>query len=365
MREVDGSRLEAVPRLGGVPALDGLRGVAVLLVMAYHAKIPGFDGGNAGVDVFFVLSGFLITTLLLEERATAGSIRLGAFYMRRVLRLYPALVAACIVATVLAALKIKVFDASTSSLSTTVEAVPFALFYTMNFARALDWTGGGFLGHTWSLAIEEQFYLVWPLVVIVVLRRRTESAIGWIALVCAVGSAILRLSLQLGGAEPETLYNFTLTHVDGIFLGCAVAVMRRTVPGMFRRLGSMRLAVLAIAGAAAMVLVGKSMNSYGFAVVVATSALLVAHLLSQPDSSIVTALSHRVPVEIGRRSYGLYLYHWPIFLFLGVDTRVWMVMLGFGASFAAAWLSYAIVEEPFLRLKARWSTRRTATAPAT
>ena len=144
--------------------------------MGFHAGIAGFHGGRAGVDVFFVISGFLITTLLLVERDRSGRIGLGAFYMRRVLRLYPALLAAVAGALLLAYLKMPVFDASSASFDDTLEGTPFALFYTMNLARAADWSSGGFLGHTWSLAIEEQFYLVWPVVVILVLRRRRARA---------------------------------------------------------------------------------------------------------------------------------------------------------------------------------------------
>src|SRR6056297_2719343 len=194
--------------LGRVASLDGLRAIAVLLVMAYHASITGFDGRNSGVDVFFVLSGFLITVLLLGERTRNGAIQLGAFYMRRALRLSPALVAAVVFAIALAALKMPVFDASSDSLRNTLEMTPFTLLYTANIPRTFGWNGGGFLGHTWSLAIEEQFYLVWPVVVIFVMRRRSSPAmLGWIALGCAVSSAVLRAGLDLAGVRGEGLYN--------------------------------------------------------------------------------------------------------------------------------------------------------------
>ena len=169
--------------LGHVPALDGVRGLGVLAVMGFHAVLPGFAGGDSGVDVFFVLSGFLITSLLLDEQHRSGRIGLAGFYMRRALRLYPALIVTIVGAIALAWARIPIFDASRRGLDATLEAVPYTLFYTMNIPRAAGWTGGGMLGHAWSLAIEEQFYLLWPPVVIALTRGRERVALlGWLAL---------------------------------------------------------------------------------------------------------------------------------------------------------------------------------------
>jgi peptidoglycan/LPS O-acetylase OafA/YrhL len=345
--------------LGRVPSLDGIRAAAVLMVMAYHARIPGFDGGNTGVDVFFVLSGFLITVLLLSERSRNGSIGLGAFYMRRALRLYPALVAGVLFSIALAALKMPLFNASSTSLRSTLEMAPFSLLYTANIPRALDWNGGGFLGHTWSLAIEEQFYLVWPLVVIWVMGRRTSAAtLGWIALACAVTSAALRAGLDLAGFRSEGLYNATFTHVDGIFAGCALAVVWVMRPDLLAKFATWWLSLAAFAVSAIVVVHGQNMNVYGFAVVVVSTLVLLCHLLVRSTSPMSELFSHRALVAIGQRSYGLYLYHWPIFLFLGLDLRLHVLALGFGGSFAVAWLSYAYIEVPFLRMKRRWDTAR-------
>lgn len=351
-QSVVGARL-----LGKVPSLDGMRAVAVLVVMAFHADVPGFLGGRAGVDVFFVLSGFLITTLLLQEKGSSGHIRLGAFYMRRILRLYPALIAAVLLAIVLAALKVPIFDASTLSLTTTVKASPLALFYTMNIGRAAGWTGGGFLGHTWSLAIEEQFYLVWPLIVIVVMRRRSSPVLlGWLALACALTSAGVRAALTLAGFSEEMLYNATFSHVDGIFLGCAAAVLWLARPELLARCAGPWKALAAVSVAAVLVIHGQNMNTYGFLLIGIASVVVLADVLYRRESTMSRALSHPAAVSVGRRSYGLYLYHWPIFLFIGIDTRPMIVMLGFGMSFAAAWVSFALIEQPFLRMKGRWAS---------
>ncbi len=347
-------------RFGHVPALDGIRAVAVVLVMCFHAHVPGFSGGDAGVDVFFALSGFLITTLLLEEHQTSGRIALSSFYARRALRLYPALLAAAVLAIALAALRIPIFDAA-SAVGTTVRGLPFSLFYTMNIARAADWTSGGYLGHTWSLAIEEQFYLVWPFVVVVLLRRSTPATLGWIAAGLALASASVRAGLDLSGVDKDLLFNATFSHVDGIFAGCALALVWRRHPELLRRVSGPLLVALAVGAAIAVVVLGRAMNVVGYATVVVATLVVIGHVLTQPTSVLSRAFATRPATEIGKRSYGLYLYHWPIFLFLGIDTRPHILVLGFGGAFAAAWLSYALVERPFLRLKDRWAVSRPAT----
>jgi peptidoglycan/LPS O-acetylase OafA/YrhL len=351
------------PGLRHQPALDGLRAVAVLLVMAYHIKLPGFHGGRAGVDMFFVLSGFLITALLLDEHAQTGRIRLRAFYMRRILRLYPALIAAAALAVGLAALRMPIFDAGSRALRTTLEGSPFALLYTMNIARAAGWTGGGFLAHTWSLAIEEQFYLVWPPIVLLVMRRSRPALVGGIALLCALTSAVLRAGLYGAGVATSVLFNATFSHVDGIFAGCALGVAWTVRRDIVRRIAHPIAAAGAAIAAIVVIVHGQNMYTYGFLVVVIATVLVSAHLLTRPESRMSALLSTRAPVAIGKRSYGLYLYHWPIFLFIGADTRPVMLVLAFGSSFAAAWLSYRLIETPFLRMKQRWTTRPSADEP--
>jgi peptidoglycan/LPS O-acetylase OafA/YrhL len=335
----------------------------VVLVLAVHADLVA--GGGVGVDVFFVLSGFLITSLLLDEHRRTGVVRLGAFYMRRALRLYPALLVGVAGALALSLLTIPVFHASAATLAKTLRGTPFALFYTMNIARATGWSLGGYLGHTWSLAIEEQFYLVWPVVVILVMRRRTGPALlGWIALACAVTSAALRAVLYGAGFDPEMLYNATFSHVDGIFAGCAFAVLWSQRTGVVRRLAHPALTAGALGVGTATVLRAQWMNTVGHPLVAAATVVVLAAVLTRPTSRLSAVLSHPVAVAIGRRSYGIYLYHYPIFRFLDPGHRLRVIVLGSALSFAAAWISYAVVERPFLALKRRWETKP-ATAPQT
>ena len=349
------AQVERTRRFGHVRPLDGLRAAAVLLVLGYHAGLPGFVGGRAGVDMFFVLSGFLITSLLLDEHRRMGSIRLGAFYARRALRLYPALLVTVAGALTLAFLKMPVFHASADSFRATLHGTPFALFYTMNVARATGWTSGGLLGHAWSLAIEEQFYLVWPVVVILALRRRCERArLGWIALASALASALLRSGLAHAGMSSETLYNATFSHVDGIFAGCAFAVLWSERPQFVRSLAGPALTAAAVGALGAVVVAGQQMGTLEFPVAVVATVVVVAALLTRPASRLAAALGSPAAVAVGQRSYGIYLYHWPIFIFLGLRTPMKAVVFGLPLSLAAAWISYALIEAPFLALKRRW-----------
>ena len=343
-------------RLGHIRPLDGLRAIAVLLVLGVHAGLPGFRNGGVGVDVFFVLSGFLITSLLLDEHRATGTIRLGAFYVRRALRLYPALLMLVAGSITLALVFVHGLHGNAAALSETLRSTPLALFYTMNVGRASGLTVGGFLDHTWSLAIEEQFYLLWPVVVVVLLRRRTGRAtLGWLALGCALASATLRTGLGTAGFDAQMLYNATFSHVDGIFAGCAFAALWWRRPDLVRRLAHPVVTAVAVGGGAALVAFGGRAGSLLFTLVAAATVAVLAAVLTRPSGPLSTALSHPVPVAVGQRSYGLYLYHYPIFLFLGVPRHL-HIAPAFVLSFLAAWISYAVIERPFLRMKRRWET---------
>ncbi len=202
---------------------------------------------------------------------------------------------------------------------------------------------------------------MWPVVVILVLRGRAGPArLGWIALACALTSAALRAGLDAAGFSAEMLYNATFSHVDGIFAGCAFAVLWSQRPDLARRMAHPTLTATAVGMGGAVMLWGQRMNTAGYLLVVVATVVVLAAVLTRPASRLSAALSHPAPVAIGRRSYGIYLYHWPIFLFLGIDTRPHVLALGFALSFAAAWISYAFVEAPFLAMKRRWEARPAA-----
>ena len=341
------------------PALDGLRALAVIGVWLFHDG--HLVGGYLGVDLFFVLSGFLLTSLLLVEWRTAGRIDLGAFWIRRARRLLPALF------LVLAAV---VGYAATLAAPTELETIRedglATLGYVANWhaiASGSDYWAlfGGArspLDHAWSLAIEEQFYLVWPLVAILVLRlaRGRRGALLTVCLALALASAVAMLLLF----DPEAsarAYQGTDTRATALLVGAAFAC--RAAPG--RMLGRSSVSpwldgagLVALVGLAVawVLLKGESPLLYrgGFWLTQAAVLVLIAAATEAPTGRLARALGSAPLVAIGRVSYGVYLWHWPIFVVLRPE-RVGFDGLGLTAlrALATAVLaatSYALVEKP-------------------
>jgi peptidoglycan/LPS O-acetylase OafA/YrhL len=359
--------------LGHRPALDGLRAVAVLAVMAHHSG-GLIRGGWLGVDVFFTLSGFLITILLLEEHTRTGTIAIGRFYVRRALRLLPALVAFLIFWG-------GVFFAMSPSRDWPVILAYLlgVLFYVTNWLN-IYWMAGP-LGHTWSLAIEEQFYLVWPVTLLLLLRWiRHSPLIVVMLLTAAAGSLALRLALNLvPGPQMNRILAGTDTHADGLLIGAALAVwLHRQVggsdPGLLRRAG----VTCSTLGLPALLLVAP-LAGYGWGVTalaaLASSGVILGVVAGA--SSVTRCLEFAWLVRIGQISYGMYLWHWPVFRWLSVlpvpgqpAAPAWRTALAWALTFTCAGLSYALIERPCLAYKARWSatppplTRAPLTDPA-
>lgn len=342
------SDVAAIRRLGYVRPLDGVRALAVLAVMGTHTDLMGFAGGIAGVDIFFVLSGFLITTLLLEEHSDHGRLFLGRFYGRRALRLFPALFAMLAVVTLYALLV-----ADPDQQSDLLKEVLAAGTYTTNFA----WIHGVedvFLGHTWSLALEEQFYLVWPLIVIVCLKVRGELALllTTVFFVCMIVALRLWTEISVWGL-------FSL-RPDAILIGCIAALLRRR----YRSASSLASSAPLLLASCVVLLVAVVTRGWlgrtdglGTVTVAVAAAILTLGLVDQPTSLLGRAMSLRPMQEIGRRSYGLYIWHLPIFRYIaGEDLGLpdpLIVGMKYGLTFLVAWLSFALVETPALRLKNR------------
>jgi peptidoglycan/LPS O-acetylase OafA/YrhL len=328
----------APSRIGG---LDGLRAIAVAAVVTYHLGYDWLPGGFLGVDLFFVISGFLITTLLLAELEKRGRIDLGAFYLRRAKRLLPALF------LVLAVTLLIVATIATDVAQQTVRDTPAALLYASNWwAIAQDQSyfelvgRGNMLAHLWSLAVEEQFYLVWPAVlgVIVVLAPRLgirrRSLVRGVALGGAALSAAWMAVIAVGAGmpidtDPTRVYFGADTHASSVLLGAALATSwqvlrfrRDVVPGARR--------VLGVGGGIALALTGwllLTVSEYtewlyrgGFLVVGAVFVAVVA-ASTHPGSPLGPLLDVAPMRWVGERSYGIYLWHWPIFLVTrpGVD----------------------------------------------
>jgi peptidoglycan/LPS O-acetylase OafA/YrhL len=318
--------------LGHRPALDGIRGIAILLVMICHFTGRGLWRGSAavgtaGVEVFFVLSGFLITSLLVEEYAKAGEISLARFYERRARRLLPALallVAVCWLLGVVAGVRQPVLP---------------TLFYYANWTRDL-----GLLGHTWSLSVEEQFYIAWPLVLIASLRWRTGPVV-----VAGLGAAASLLA-RFAHHDPWSLYRSTDTEAWGLLLGSLLAILaHRGLPEL--RMPSWMLALL-VAPLFALAFVPGF--DFGYVWVSALAPALAVPLVW--GSCCHGAITWSPLGYLGRRSYGLYLWHAPVILALsstGPLTPVTMP-IAIVLSFVLAELSWRFIESPFLRSRQRF-----------
>lgn len=390
-----------------VPALDGLRAVAVIAVVVYHANHSWLGGGFLGVEVFFVISGYLITLLLTAERERTGSISLSQFWIRRARRLLPALCALLILVVTWTAL----FERERLGLLRG-DAIS-GLLYGANWFQI--WTGSSYtsefafapLRHLWSLAVEEQFYIVWPLVVFVLVRRlrpRKLPAIGGVFVVASLATTVMMALIYKPGPlgeiaqTPEQyitlfgrdilrtdfLYLGTISRAGGLLLGAALATVWR--PWALRRgRASNSAAALDVMGVLALAALGLMMWKFrtvvnvvdvgtqgydllyrgGFFLVGLASVVLIA-TVTHPRSNVGRwVLATPALVWIGRRSYGLYLYHWFVFQAyrklagtpLDVVEFAWLMAI----SVALTELSYRVIEIPARtgQLRALWSQWRT------
>jgi peptidoglycan/LPS O-acetylase OafA/YrhL len=391
---------------GRIPALDGLRGVAILFVLFHHyfqAFLPGTDNwldrsmihiagiGWTGVDLFFVLSGFLITGILLDARASGGSY-FKAFYARRFLRIFPAyylfLFVLFVILPNVGELR------GRADLHALVSDQIWYWTYTNNIHTSIDLNAhyGAFTnGHLWSLAVEEQFYLIWPLVVLLVGARRLAP----VCLVLIVSAFVVRLAIR---DQWLPLFNnsiaahaMTPARMDTLAIGALIAVMMRD---------ERQFALLkrAIAPAAAIGLVGLAVLMISFGAVTLPAfdfwtstvglsmlallfgALVTATVVAQPGSMLHTMGTQPILTIFGKYSYAIYIVHFQLLellrrsirdsgglpLVLGMEWpgRLFFVFIGASMSLAVAWLSWQVYEQHFLKLKRYFRyRRRPAAAP--
>ncbi len=324
-----------------IPALDGLRAVAVVLVVAHHCLVPWFLGGYVGVDVFFVLSGYLITSILIRDQGPAGNLRLGNFYARRLLRLYPALVLFLVTYLVIAP---KIWPDTPH-----IRDALFAGLYVSDYTYAFTKTPK-YLGHTWSLSVEEQFYLTWPLCLAWAVQRYQLEAIRK-GLMLAVVIAIVWRTHNAVVMTSSAYFRFD-TRLPGLLAGCWLAIYLKTEAGAVRPLLEKHLAWIGLVGVIAVATIPNHRN---------TSSML---MLSIPVAEACTMamlygaralpLSHRALVRVGKLSYGIYLWHYPMALLLR-NNLPWQLTtpIVFILSAGAAWISYSTVEASARRIKER------------
>jgi peptidoglycan/LPS O-acetylase OafA/YrhL len=343
--------------------LDGLRGVAILLVLAFHFGL--LPGGSLGVDIFFVLSGFLITSLLAEEWQRRGSISLKQFYLRRVLRLLPAFVALLLVYTVYTLLR-----TPPELWSSRWYALAVAACYVSNWNN-LHGADMSMLGHCWSLSLEEQFYLVWPALLYVMLCKLPRKRILLIVGAGILAAATLRAGMHhqhrlFGTAKIDImrLYAGLDTRADSLLAGClaSLLVTWNLVPRSPTFVKRITLGAPIAVGLIAFCLFWRDMGHTQcydglFTVVAVSVAVVIVRLLVAPAGIGAKILESAPLVGAGRISYGLYLFHVPVIECFGSTNLGWQhpgtTTVVAVLSVAAALLSFYLVERPFLRLKDR------------
>jgi peptidoglycan/LPS O-acetylase OafA/YrhL len=346
-----------------MPGLDGLRAVAVLAVIAYHLQLGWAQGGLLGVGVFFTLSGYLITDLLLGQRDVVGHLRLGDFWIRRARRLLPALflMLAVVVAWV------TLLDRSQlPALRGDVVAAAVYVSNWWNIIREASYFARFGppppLEHLWTLAVEEQFYLVWPLLLWLGLRyARGRYRLAGLTLAAAALSATAMALLYQPGVDPTRVYEGTDTRAFGLLLGAALAMVwpsRRLHADLAlgRRLLLDGVGVVGLVVIALLIWQTDQYSAFlyrGGILLLSVATVMVVAALAHPASLLGPALGWRPLRWIGVRSYGIYLWHWPIIVLTtpnvqrGVNLPV--AILQVGATVAVAALSWRFVEEPIRR----------------
>jgi peptidoglycan/LPS O-acetylase OafA/YrhL len=335
--------------------LDGLRAVAVLLVLGFHGS-QTLPGGWIGVTVFFVISGFLITRLLLVEFTDTGRIDLLSFFIRRGLRLFPALAAAIVVCGAVIAL----VPADRLAVDAWV-AVASTATYTANWLEVFHPEGAGPLIHTWTLSIEEQFYLVWPpcLLALLVHRQSVDRVLS-ILVVALIALVAFRAGFSQIPDDPRQLWFATTTHADSLVIGCILGTLHDLdrLPAINAAAASAAFGCLVVC---ALLLDQFTDFAYygGLTLVALIAAVLLAHVVTSPASGVTRVFSSQGLKTIGQRSYGLYLFHFPVFFWVQqtdlAGSRAYFAELTLSAALTA--LSYRFVERPALLFKERLHAR--------
>ena len=346
------------------PGLDGVRALAVLAVIGFHEGASELSGGFLGVDVFFVLSGFLITDLLVTQYDRLGRLDLKDFWSRRARRLLPALALMLIVVTAAATV---IEPGQRASLRLALLA---AVTYTSNWYQILHhvsyfatlglFTAPPPLDHLWSLAIEEQFYLIWPVLLwLIILRLNGRRARVTATLILAALSA-LAMALEYSPGDPSLVYYGTDTHASALLIGAALALafplaaVMSLPAAQVRRLDAAGVVGLVLLAWAAGHFSGNDRAVYPFGLILAAvgAAGLVA---AAAGTGVIAAMTSLPPLRwVGIRSYGIYLWHWPVIALAGAitgpgPTSAWLWLIEAGVSIALACASWEFVERPILR----------------
>ena len=357
--------LHAPTATNRMPALDGIRAIAVAAVLLYHAELAAFQGGFLGVDVFFALSGFLITRLLVAEFEATGAISLKEFYVRRARRLLPAMLAVVVFVVVATALLVQ--DAAHQTREDAVAALVYLSnwwFIASDQSYFATWGRPPLLQHLWSLAIEEQFYVLWPMIVVTILKLVGGYALVLIALagsfLSSAWMAWLSWQRDYPTVDASRAYFGTDTHSMGLLLGAALGAAgpnaELPAPAAIKRWMPTISAAALLLMTASFAFIGENSRALylgGFlGVSIATVVLIYSTTRhANPTSAL---LSSRLFRWIGDRSYGLYIWHWPIYAMTrpGIDFPLpasIVIVIRLALTVVVAQASYVILEMPFRR----------------
>lgn len=356
-----------------MPALDGIRGLCIIAVLMHHMRLPWFRGGFLGVDFFFVLSGFLITSLLASEWERTGGIALRSFYLRRALRLLPALVA-----VIAASLAIVFIFSTGEDQAAALKGAWSSLFFVSNWALLASPSSGlGPLLMTWSLAIEDQFYIVWALSLPLLLRNLKRSSILLILLVLAACSVLVCARPYLETPYYAPSFYGTDARASGLLIGCFTGLLYS-----WGKLPSSRAFYTCLRGLLALGFLflvwisvitpnpdlPVSIGGFAFVAVIAAALIVLVGVSPERAPLLSRVLTWKPLMWTGRVSYGLYLWHYVIFWTLS-PTRLSIDPMILNAaslvlSLTAAALSYRFIEAPFLRLKRKAAPRPEQMQPA-
>jgi peptidoglycan/LPS O-acetylase OafA/YrhL len=361
-----------VPDLGRIRGFDGLRGIGVILVLLHHTGYLGWANGRIGLNIFFCLSGFLITSILLKDLHKNGRVNFRRFYERRARRLLPALMV-MLYGLVLYGMLVD----SAVGFRKAFSSLPFVVLYAGNWYGIVEGMRGlGPLLHMWSLSVEEQFYVLWPVVLAVVVHRWRRS--DWLLTICIVGS-VASLFARLAAAQLSNLDHLrygTDTNADQILIGCALAIILSGANEARR--ASLRRRSRLLVWPAGLLLVHEALiaphyvtNSEGPArypisltLIALAAATVIAHVYLSPESQLARALSFRPLAYLGVISYGWYLWHVPVIVAiqsqLRPDSKAVLLLITAIITFSIGSLSYWFIEVP-IREGGR---RRPPTEPA-
>ncbi len=356
-----------------IPSLDGVRGIAVLLVFCFHAGLifpffkAHFQGGFLGVDVFFVLSGFLITSILLQEFDRTEKINFKKFYLRRFLRLMPAF---WLFLAVMFCFSRQLFAESLAEQIYSNNTFIYALLYLTNWQRALNGSDiAGLLGHTWSLATEEQFYLLWAGLLFLMLTRLKRNSVIFVTATLVCATAVFRAFRWHGLDSVDYLYNAFDSRMDSLLIGCFVSqiVSWKMLPKSFLNSRAFNfLAVFSLLIAVAIIFnLPESYNSAflylgGFTIFSLAIGIIIAWLAN--DSKNLSRnylrkfLEKKSVVWIGKTSYGFYLWHTAAisFVFPIFGKPLVRLLAALILSLSLTAISYYLLEIPFLKLKKKF-----------